>query len=134
MIGPSQALRMLLEQHASLRTMVDECEQLAEEVDRGIGDDEALARDVTRLRLAFEEHTRFEEQNLGSVLRDLSTFAGVRIDPMCFDHVEEHRVLADRLSGRIAELRTTLDELRVHLAIEDRYLMSARVRGDELVS
>jgi hypothetical protein len=133
MIEPSQALRMLLEQHASLRRMVDDCEQLAEEVDCGSGDVDALAHDVARLRVTFEAHTQFEEQNLGSILRDLSTFAGVRINPMCADHIEEHRALAGRLSAPMAELRTTLDELRVHLAIEERYFTSARVRRAGLV-
>lgn len=131
MIATSPALRELLEQHASLRVMMDQCEELADDIDCGRGDLEALVREVARLRTAFEAHTRSEEQILGSVLRDLSTFGGVRIDHLCADHFEEHRALARHLSGPTAELRATLDELRVHLAVEERYFQSARMlRGD----
>lgn len=131
MTEASPALRELLEQHAALHVMIEECEQLADDIDRGRGDLEALVGEVARLRTAFEAHTRSEEQLLGSILRDLTTFGGVRIDHLCADHVEEHRALVRHLSGPTAELRATLDELRVHLAVEERYFQSARVlRGD----
>lgn len=127
MIEARQALRELFDQHESLRAMMDHCEQLADDIDRGRGDLGAVVREVSRLRVVFEAHNRFEEQVLRPLLRDLDAFEGVRIDHMFADHVEEHRALTGGLDAPLAELRATLDRLRVHLAAEERYFLSARV-------
>lgn len=126
-----QALRELLEQHEALRAMMDHCEQLADELDRGRGELGALVREVCRLRVELEAHNRFEEQVLRPLLRDLDAFEGVRVDHMFADHIEEHRALAGGLDAPLVELRATLDRLRVHLAAEERYFLSARaLRGN----
>lgn len=122
----SHALAQLLDQHASLRTLIEACEGLESTAD--------LERAVARLRLAFEEHNRFEEALLRPILSDVDAFDTVRIERMIADHVAEHRALADHMAvtSRPA-LQAVLATLRDHLAIEERYFLSPRVIRDDLV-
>jgi hypothetical protein len=101
-------------QHASLRDMMDRCEQLADELDAGRLEPELLTREIVRLRLAFDAHNKFEEQLLPHLV------TGVRIVE---DHVGEHRVMRERLgSDETRALRETIDLLRAHLEAEQRFV------------
>ena len=123
MTEPSQALEELVREHEMLRAMMEGCEQLADNVDRGRGDVGALVREVAKLRERFEAHNQFEEHVLRPILPTLDAFG---------DHVGEHRALCHRLDGPTAELRAVLYELRAHLAGEERWFLSARVRRDDV--
>jgi len=131
---PSKALRELFDQHEALRVSMDDCEQLADEVDQGRGDVRTLIDEVAKLRVAFGEHNRFEEQVLRPILRELDAFGDVRIEHMFADHVEEHRALTRSLDGPTAELRAALYQLRAHLVAEERYFLSARVLHDDVIN
>ncbi len=103
---------------------MDRCEALADELDAGRCGPLQLTREVTRLRLAFEAHNRFEETMLRPVL-----FAGVDaalIDRHIEEHVDAHRALRMRLaSEETSALRDVIDSMRAHLDAEERYLLSA---------
>lgn len=131
---PSKLLNELLKQHAALRVLMDECEQLADDLDRGFGNPARLTHEVAKLRVAFDAHNQFEEQLLRPVLRDVDAFGEVRIERMIVDHVGEHRTVRDQLGhGPTRELRDAIDNLRVHLEAEERYFLSSRVLHDDLV-
>ncbi|MBS1120561.1 MAG: Hemerythrin cation binding domain [Deltaproteobacteria bacterium] len=98
-LSPARALAELQAQHLALRTMMDRCEELADELEAGRGDALQLTREVARLRLAFEAHNQFEEQLLRPVLLANDAFAEVRIDRMIDDHVGEHRAMRARLDS-----------------------------------
>jgi iron-sulfur cluster repair protein YtfE (RIC family) len=134
MSSPSAVLAELVKQHADLRATMDECEHVADELDRGRGQLADLTRIVAELRSAFDAHNRFEEQLLRPVLREVDAFGDVRIDHMVADHVDEHRAMRRQLDGPTAELRATLYELRAHLVAEERYFLSSRVLHDDLVT
>jgi hypothetical protein len=132
--GMNAALSELLAQHDQLRTMIDRCEQLADELDAGRGSVEVLGREIVRLRLAFDHHNKVEESELRPLLRDSGAFGDVRIDRMVSEHIEEHRAMGQRFNnGPTAELRGTLAMLREHLATEERYFLSTRIVRDDLV-
>ena len=131
---PSKLLQELTHQHEALRAMMDRCEQLADELDAGHASPGDLTREVTKLRVAFDAHNKFEEHLLRPVLRELDAFADVRIEQMIADHIGEHRAIRRQLDGPTAELRASLYELRAHLAAEERYFLSSRVLRDDLVS
>lgn len=131
---PSKLLAELKHQHDHLRQMMDRCEQLADELDAGKGDASDLTREVSKLRIAFDAHNRFEEQLLRPMLRELDAFAEVRIDQMVADHIDEHRTMRRHLDGPTMELRASLYELRAHLAAEERYFLSSKVLRDDLVT
>ncbi len=133
MSNPSAlALAELLRQHAALRIHIDDCEQLADELDAGRGAAEPLIREVARLRVAFEHHNEVEEQVLRPILREAGSFGEVRIGRLVSDHIDEHRAMRDRLAtGPTAELRATLATLREHLASEERSFVSSRIVRDD---
>ena len=122
----THVLERLLAQHASLRTLMEACEQLESAPD--------LERAIARLRLAFEEHNRYEDAVLGPILRDVDAFDDVRIERMLGDHAAEHRALANRMAMLSpGALQGLLATLREHLASEERYFLSPRVVRDSLV-
>ena len=131
---PGRALIELKAQHDALRGMMERCEQLADELDAARMGPTQLMREVSRLRLAFDAHNQFEEQLLRPALLEGDAFAGVRIDRMVEDHVNEHRTMRQQLaSSETAVLRDVIDTLRAHLDAEERYLLTARVLRDDIV-
>jgi len=130
----SRALVELLAEHDALRELMRHCEALADELDDGRIEPACLASEVTRLRIAFDAHNRYEEQFLRPVLGDIDAFGEVRLDRMVADHVEEHGLVRAGLDGNVTdELRLTLDRLRNHLAMEERDFLSPKVLRDDLV-
>jgi hypothetical protein len=134
MSNPSVLLAELSQQHEALRAIMDHCEQLADDLDRGKAQASELTLEIAKLRVAFDAHNKFEEQLLRPVLREVDAFGAVRIEQMIADHIDEHRAMRHHLDGPTAELRSTLYELRAHLAAEERYFLSSRVLRDDLVS
>ena len=132
-LTPSRALDTLAAQHATLREMIDRCEELADEVDADCACPTGLALEVARLRIAFDEHNRLEEQLLRPLLLDTEWLGAVRVSRMVEDHVEEHRAMRIGLAATPAgDLRGVLASLRDHLATEERYLVSQKVLRDDL--
>ena len=132
---PGRALAELKAQHDALRGMMERCEELADELDAGRSGPTQLMREVSRLRLAFEAHNTFEEQLLRPVLQEADAFAAARIDRMIEDHVGEHRTMSRRLAtSETAALRDVIETLRAHLDAEERYLLSAKVLRDDIVT
>lgn len=133
-LTPGRALIELKAQHDALRDMMERCEQLADELDAGHMGPTQLMREVSRLRLAFDAHNKFEEQLLRPALLEGDAFAGVRIDRMVEDHVNEHRAMRQQLaSSETSVLRDVIDTLRAHLEAEERYLLTARVLRDDIL-
>jgi hypothetical protein len=134
-LSPGRALAELKAQHDALRGMMDRCVELADELDAGRSGPMQLTREVARLRLAFDAHNTFEEQLLRPVLNEVDAFSGPRIDKMVEDHVGEHRAMRISLgSNETRALRDVIETLRAHLEAEERYLLTARVLRDDLVS
>jgi hypothetical protein len=136
---PSRALAELAAQHAAqhaaLRGMLDRCDDLADELDAGRVGPMQLTREIARLRLAFDAHNRFEEQQLRPVLLRAGAFGEIRVDPMAEAHAAPHRAIrAELLSSATADLRGVLASLRAHLRAEERYFLSAQVLRDDLVT
>jgi hypothetical protein len=129
------ALDELAVQHAVLREMMEHCEALADEVDVGMTGPAALVHAVARLRIAFDEHNRFEEALLRPLLGELGEVDGlgdVRIARIVDDHVAQHRAMRSGLdAGPTAALRGVLGSLRDHLAGEERSLLARRLPHDE---
>lgn len=132
-LTPSRALDTLAAQHATLREMIDRCEELADEVDAGTAGASQLLREVARLRIAFDDHNQFEEQLLRPLLLDVEWLGAVRVSRMVEDHVEEHRAMRLGLAATpTGDLRGVLASLRDHLATEERYFLSRKVLRDDL--
>ncbi len=129
---PPGTLATLISQHDELRALMDQCEDLADALDRHpAGDPGPLVQGLAKLRLAFDTHNKFEEHLLRPVLLESDSHGAIRVDRMVDDHVHEHRALGDRLSSpAVAGLRDVIETLRAHLAAEERYLLTAKVLRD----
>lgn len=115
----------LAAQHTVLRGMMDRCEELADEIDAGRMGPLQLAREVARLRIAFDAHNRFEEQLLRPVLLDADGPASAHVDRMCEEHVDQHRAIRGQLaSSTTSDLRAVIADLRAHLDAEERYFVA----------
>lgn len=127
-LTPTEALQELREQHDDLRELIDSCEYLADEVDRGDCTSWHLTREMIRLGKAFDAHNTFEEQLLRPLLRGTDAFAEARLARLVRDHVAEHRTIRDQLGSRqTAQLREVIDTLRAHLDAEERYMLTDHV-------
>jgi hypothetical protein len=130
----SAALAELADQHGCLRDMMERCEELADALDAGTAEPDALLRDVARLRIAFDAHNRFEEQLLRPMLLDADWMGAVRASVMVEEHIEEHRSMRQQMgSPTTSELRTVIASLRAHLQAEERSFLSRKVLRDDLV-
>ena len=130
----ADALAELLAQHDVLRTIMDRCELLADQFEAGHDVRDALAREIVRMRVAFDQHNETEERQLRPILSDADAFGGVRIDRMLADHIDEHRAMRRRfVLGPTEDLRETIAMLRAHLAGEERVFLTPRVVRDDLV-
>ena len=137
----SDALDELAVQHAVLREMMERCEALADEVDIGMTAPAILVQAVARLRIAFDEHNRFEETLLHPLLTARAGSAApgtpglprdVRIARIVDDHVSQHRAMRDGLDATpTAALRGVLASLRDHLASEERTLLANQLPRDD---
>lgn len=131
---PSKVLAELIAQHDGLRQIMDRCEELADQLDAGLSNPLALTREVAKLRLAFDEHNKFEEKLLRPVLSEMDAFGDVRIDRMFNEHLSEHRSMRQQLGDPTTNaLRGVIDSLRVHLQAEERYFLSSKVLRDDVV-
>lgn len=123
------ALAQLIDQHDTLRQIMDRCEDLADELDSTPGiDPEPLLREIAKLRIAFDAHNKFEEGLLRPVLLAHDSHGKVRVDRMVEDHVHEHQAVRAKLTSPTTEaLRDVIDTLRAHLDAEERYLLTSKV-------
>jgi iron-sulfur cluster repair protein YtfE (RIC family) len=134
-LTPDRALTELATQHAALRRMMARCEDLADELDATHGDPLPLTHEIARLRVAFSTHNEFEEHLLRPLLLQEDAFANVRIDRMIADHIREHAEMRTQLhTEQTGPLREVIANLRAHLDAEERYLVSAKVLHDGLVT
>jgi hemerythrin-like domain-containing protein len=131
---PTSPLVELASQHATLRLMMDRCEELADAFDAGEAGPTQLLREVAKLRIAFDAHNQFEEHLLGPMLLELGQVGSVRVSRMLSDHAAEHRSMRQHLgSNTTSELRAVLDSLRDHLESEEQYFFGTRLSHDDLV-
>jgi hypothetical protein len=124
--SPQRAIAELSAQHAMLRGMIERCESLADQVDAGACGPLQLIREVTRLRLAFEAHNRFEEQMLRPLL--LADVGAAALERQIDDHIAAHRAMRLGLaSTETSALRDVIGAMRAHLDAEEHQPVSTSV-------
>lgn len=122
--SPVRALAELKAQHGMLRDMMERCEAFADELEAGRCGPVQLTREVSRLRLAFEAHNKFEEEMLRPVL--LTGMPADAMDLRIEEHVAEHRHMRSALAtNETTMLREVIDSIRAHLDAEELLLSSA---------
>lgn len=140
---PSEIRRALLEEHARLRVLLDELEDLAARAAQG----EELGRRVPalagQLARAVEAHNAAEERVLEPLLRSVDAWGALRIDDMLVEHLREHAEIVAALdaAGRGAssvELARTFPrlaaEMRAHMDREERTFLARDLLRDDIVN
>jgi Hemerythrin HHE cation binding domain len=119
-------------QHRLLRGMMTRCEAFADELEAGRCGPMQLMREVSRLRLAFDSHNKFEEEMLRPVLLAHLPAAAIQLE--IEEHVDAHSQMRSALAtDETAMLREVIDAMRRHLDGEERYLHSALALGAAVV-
>jgi hemerythrin-like domain-containing protein len=140
---PSEIRRALLEEHARLRTLLGELEELARR--RADGEDvgRRLPALAAKLARAVEVHNAAEEQVLEPLLRSVDAWGPLRIDEMLVEHVKEHAEIVAALEaatriGADAELARAIPRLaatlREHMEIEERTFLARDLLRDDVIT
>ena len=104
--------------------MMTQCEAFADELDAGRCSPSQLTREVARLRVAFAEHNKFEEELLRPLL--LAGVARNVMDRQIAEHVDAHHAMRVGLSSdETTMLRDAIAAMREHLVAEEHYLFAA---------
>lgn len=140
---PSEIRHALLEEHARIRRLLDELEELAQRQAAG----EELGRRVPalagQLARTVEAHNAAEEQVLEPLLRTVDAWGPLRIDDMLIEHVKEHVEIVTALEhvsrgGADAEIASTIPQLasvmRAHMAAEERTFLAREVLRDDVIT
>jgi iron-sulfur cluster repair protein YtfE (RIC family) len=132
---PGEARTRLLEDHARLRVLLSEAEEVARRFLDGAPLLEELRLALGLLRATLAEHNRAEEKLLEPMLRDAAdTWGPARVSRMLEEHVAEHGAIRALLEGdELAVARLLPDfgeELMAHMAAEERTFLHPSVLPD----
>jgi iron-sulfur cluster repair protein YtfE (RIC family) len=133
----SQAARtMLLAQHQQLRELARSCSRFAREyLDSDVGTELDLALEA--LRDALATHNAAETDMIRALLNPGSPCAALLVVRMLEEHVAEHAVFWEMLSGTrgevVARIDHLADELEAHMAAEERTFLSPVILDDRVV-
>jgi hemerythrin HHE cation binding domain-containing protein len=139
-MSPSEIRDELLEQHASLRAMIEDVRWVAGRAHESDGKPGELQDHMRRLALAFRAHNRREEEVLKGFLVSVDAWGPVREEIMSEEHVAEHvelyAALVDmNMTARSAiaagALAAGLDRMLDHMAREEIAYLGEDVLRDD---
>jgi iron-sulfur cluster repair protein YtfE (RIC family) len=137
--------RELMADHAHLRELISRLERHAATIQRGEGsvDDARTLRELLRTLFDdLEAHSGRENEILEPILRSLDAWGPARVERMEEEHRAEHEALVRTLEqlteaslpGEMAATAVTLcEELLVHMAVEEEYLLHPNVLTYDVV-
>jgi hypothetical protein len=128
----------LLEQHASLRQMIEETRVVAESARDGAPLRDDLRARITRLADAVRRHNLHEEELLREITPGVDAWAATRSAIMFKEHIHEHEALyaaliglpytVDEFAG--AGVGTLLDLLLQHMDREEEAFLRQEILRD----
>ena len=142
---PAETREWVLKDHLSLRSLLDELEDVGQRVRSGerrlLG---PLRLTAERFLHRFEDHTRWEDEHLRPALLDADAWGQLRAARLDHDHIEQ-RELLDFCLERLREsdrppvlvARGVLDLvalIRTDMEEEERDLLDERILRDDVVS
>lgn len=141
---PSEVRRRVLGDHASLRTRLEEIEELVHAIEEGAGERVASLRlRGVELLEALEHHMQWEDRQLVPVLRDSDSWGPERVRRFDAEHREQRevlrhvlRALSDRERPAPLVARNLHDFavlLRADMEEEERAFLDPRVVRDDTI-
>ena len=142
---PAETREWVLKDHQTLRRLLEELEELAQQVHEGdrrlVG---PLRLEAERFMHRFEDHTRWEDQHLRPALAEADAWGQERAARLDHDHDEQRQLLHDALERLrdqarppVQVARGVLDLvalIRTDMEQEERDLLDPRILRDDVVS
>jgi len=136
-MNATEARAMLLTQHARIRVQLDVCTRLARMYRSGQRVGNPLDIELWRLRAELDQHNQLETTVVGDLLHGPAAWGALLIDRMLEEHIAEHAVFWDYLSGTRAEVAEKIDDLAeeidAHMAAEERTFLSPVTLRDDVI-
>ena len=130
-MNPNDIRAMLLEEHRLLRGLLRTVHGLAERHVIGEPVADELGAALVELRRAFAAHNISEENALDPLLRRDPAWGAARVARMIEEHVAEHRIFRELLSGTVEQIAAAIadisEEIEAHMEAEERTFLSPRV-------
>ena len=137
-MDPAKARTKLLAQHDQIRAHLERCSRLASQLRSGAPVHVDLDRALAALRIAFSEHNVVENELVRPLLHDTPNWGTLLVDRMLEEHVAEHAVFWEMLSGSAADVSARMDdlvdELDAHMAAEERTFLNPLVLHDDVIT
>jgi len=128
----------LLTQHELLRQELEDCIALARRARSGELVTRELDAALTQLRMDFSEHNEAETAIIRQLLQRSTAWETMLIDRMFEEHIGEHAVFWELLSGTRGEMIERIDELAeqldAHMAAEERTFLSPATLRDDVIA
>lgn len=138
-LSPTDVRRALLAEHAQLRELLDQLEEVAGRVRTGLDVPARLGRLVDSFRQTLETHNENEETFLEPMLRELDSWGPIRADRLLREHVDEHIDMLSLIDSPDPEmLASTIpvfaELLRAHIMQEEKSFLSAELLHDDIIT
>ena len=136
-MNATEARTTLLAQHERLRRQLEVCTKLAKlyRTGREVGCELDASLGVLREQLA--QHNQTETAIVGNLLRGPAAWGSLLVDRMLEEHVAEHAVFWELLSGTQAQIAGRIDDLAeeidAHMAAEERTFLSPVTLRDDVI-
>lgn len=136
-MNATEARSMLLAQHERIRLQVELCVRLARRHRAGEEVNAELDLALSRLRDQVAEHNAAETAIIARLLHGPAVWGSRLVERMLEEHVAEHDVFWDLLSGTRGEVAHQIEELAedldAHMAAEERTFLSPVTLRDDVI-
>lgn len=133
----TEARTALLAQHEQIRRQLSVCTRLAKLHRSGQKVGSELEQALGLLREKLGEHNQDETAIIGQLLHGPAAWGSLLVDRMLEEHVAEHAVFWELLSGTHAEIVERIDdlvdEIDAHMAAEERTFLSPVTLRDDVI-
>ena len=141
--APSEVRRIILEEHAQLRSKLAEMEGAMIKVSgRQGGAEQEMLNHLLQFNQMFLDHIALEEKILRGILKTVDAWGEIRVKNMDEEHSRQRGQIQDLVkmmnekspSGYLNYLRDFVEELYRDMAIEEQDCLSADVLRDDVIS
>jgi iron-sulfur cluster repair protein YtfE (RIC family) len=136
-MNPMDARTTLLAQHDQIRRLLEVCTGLARQHRAGQAVGPQLDAVLADLRERLSRHNQVETTIIGKLLHGPAAWGSLLVDRMLEEHVAEHAVFWEHLSGTYNEVAGRIDdlveELEAHMAAEERTFLSPVTLREDVI-
>ena len=136
-MNATDARTTLLAQHDQIRRQLEVCTGLARQHRSGHVVTVRLDAALAELRELLARHNQVETTIIGNLLHGPAAWGSLLVDRMLEEHVAEHAVFWEHLSGTHAEIAARIDdlveELEAHMAAEERTFLSPVTLREDVI-